>query len=107
MGDSPPLHSPTRLGCGQPGDPLTACHDGSRQVTCSVLAEENGDQVRGFTERHPEFAAAPAAELLAPLGERALVFRQAVFLSPEGLQMTPRRTETDGFFVSVLIRSAP
>jgi 16S rRNA (cytosine967-C5)-methyltransferase len=73
-------------------------------VTCSVLAEENGDQVRGFVERHPEFAVAPPAELLAPLGERALVFRQAVFLSAEGLQMTPRRTETDGFFVSVLVR---
>jgi hypothetical protein len=29
-----------------------------------------------------------------------------VFMSPEGLQMTPRRTETDGFFVSVLVRSA-
>jgi 16S rRNA (cytosine967-C5)-methyltransferase len=76
-------------------------------VTCSVLAEENGDQVRGFVERHPEFAVAPPAELLAPLGERALVFRQAVFLSPEGLQMTPRRTETDGFFVSVLVRRSP
>jgi 16S rRNA (cytosine967-C5)-methyltransferase len=76
-------------------------------VTCSVLAEENGDQVRGFVDRHPEFAVAPPAELLAPLGERALVFRQAVFLSPEGLQMTPRRTETDGFFVSVMTRAAP
>jgi 16S rRNA (cytosine967-C5)-methyltransferase len=76
-------------------------------VTCSVLAEENGDQVRGFVERHPEFAVLPPAELLAPLGERALVFRQAVFMSPEGLQMTPRRTETDGFFVSVLVRAAP
>jgi 16S rRNA (cytosine967-C5)-methyltransferase len=40
-------------------------------------------------------------------GERALVFRQAVFLSAEGLQMTPRRTETDGFFVSVLVRRSP
>jgi 16S rRNA (cytosine967-C5)-methyltransferase len=75
-------------------------------VTCSVLAEENGDQVRDFTDRHPEFAVAPPADLLAPLGERALVFRQAVFLSPEGLQMTPRRTETDGFFVSVLVRKS-
>jgi 16S rRNA (cytosine967-C5)-methyltransferase len=73
-------------------------------VTCSVLAEENGDQVRGFTARHPEFAILPPAELLAPLGERALVFRQAVLVSAEGLQMTPRRTETDGFFVSVLVR---
>jgi 16S rRNA (cytosine967-C5)-methyltransferase len=74
-------------------------------VTCSVLAEENADQVRGFLARHPEFAVAPPAELLAPLGERAFIFRQAVLLSEEGLQMTPRRTETDGFFVSVMIRS--
>jgi 16S rRNA (cytosine967-C5)-methyltransferase len=30
------------------------------------------------------------------------VFRRAALMSPEGLLMTPRRTETDGFFVSVL-----
>ncbi|HLH86946.1 MAG TPA: RsmB/NOP family class I SAM-dependent RNA methyltransferase [Xanthobacteraceae bacterium] len=73
-------------------------------VTCSLLAEENGDQVRAFIARHPDFAVAPPAELLAPLGERALIFRQAVLLGEEGLQMTPRRTDTDGFFVSVLVR---
>jgi 16S rRNA (cytosine967-C5)-methyltransferase len=73
-------------------------------VTCSVLAEENGDQVRAFLTRHPEFAPVTAAELLAPLGERALIFRQAVLMSEEGLQMTPRRTETDGFYVSVLVK---
>src|SRR5690348_17297831 len=74
-------------------------------VTCSVLAEENADQVRGFLARHPDFAVAPPAELLAPLGDRAFIFRQAVLLSEHGLQMSPRRTETDGFFVSVMIRS--
>ena len=73
-------------------------------VTCSVLAEENGDQVRGFLARHPEFAVVTPAELLAPLGERALIFRQAVLMSEEGLQMTPRRTDTDGFFVAVMVR---
>jgi 16S rRNA (cytosine967-C5)-methyltransferase len=73
-------------------------------VTCSLLAEENGDQVRGFLARHPGFAVVPPAELLAPLGERALIFRQAVLMTEEGLQMTPRRTDTDGFFVSVLLR---
>jgi 16S rRNA (cytosine967-C5)-methyltransferase len=73
-------------------------------VTCSLLAEENGDQVRAFLDRHPLFAVAPPAELLAPLGDRALIFRQAVLLTGEGLQMTPRRTHTDGFFVSVLVR---
>ncbi len=73
-------------------------------VTCSLLAEENGDQVRGFLDRHPGFAVATPAELLAPLGERALIFRQAVLMTEEGLQMTPRRTDTDGFFVSVLVK---
>ena len=73
-------------------------------VTCTVLAEENGDQVRGFLARHPEFAVVTPAELLAPLGERALIFRQAVLMSEEGLQMTPRRTDTDGFFVAVMVR---
>jgi 16S rRNA (cytosine967-C5)-methyltransferase len=40
------------------------------------------------------------------LGERAFLFRRAVLMSDEGLLMTPRRTGTDGFFVSVLRRSA-
>ena len=73
-------------------------------ITCSVLVEENADQVRAFLARHPDFAVVPPAELLAPLGERALIFRQAVLMSEEGLQMTPRRTDTDGFFVSVMTR---
>jgi 16S rRNA (cytosine967-C5)-methyltransferase len=73
-------------------------------VTCSLLGEENNAQVRGFLARHPEFIAMPAAEVTRPLGERALIFQRAVLMSPEGLLMTPRRTETDGFFVSVLMR---
>ncbi len=73
-------------------------------ITCSVLAEENGDQVRAFLARHAEFALVPPAQLPDALGERAFLFRRAVLLSEEGLLMTPRRTDTDGFFVSVLRR---
>jgi len=73
-------------------------------VTCSLLADENADQVRGFLARHPDFAPVSPAELLAPLGERALIFRQAVLMAEEGVQMTPRRTDTDGFFVAVLVK---
>jgi 16S rRNA (cytosine967-C5)-methyltransferase len=73
-------------------------------VTCSVLEEENGAQVRAFLGRHPDFAVRPPAEVTAALGERALLFRKAVWMSAEGLLMTPRRTDTDGFFVSVLMR---
>jgi 16S rRNA (cytosine967-C5)-methyltransferase len=40
------------------------------------------------------------------LGERAYLFARAALISAEGLLMTPRRTETDGFFVSVLRRQA-
>jgi 16S rRNA (cytosine967-C5)-methyltransferase len=74
-------------------------------VTCSVLAEENGDQVREFIARHPGFAIVPPAQVCDGLGERAYLFRRAVLLSEEGLLMTPLRTDTDGFFVSVLRKS--
>jgi 16S rRNA (cytosine967-C5)-methyltransferase len=75
-------------------------------VTCSVLAEENGDQVRHFLVRHPEFALLPPAEVASALGERAFLFRRAVLMTEEGLLMTPRRTDTDGFFVSMIKRQS-
>jgi len=75
-------------------------------VTCSVLAEENDDQVRQFLARHPGFAVVPPAQVCEALGERAYLFRRAVLMSEHGLQMTPLRTDTDGFFVSVLRKSA-
>ena len=73
-------------------------------VTCSVLDAENGAQVRGFVARQPGFAIVPPEQVSEPLGERAFMFRRAVLMTPEGLLMTPRRTHTDGFFVSVLRR---
>jgi 16S rRNA (cytosine967-C5)-methyltransferase len=42
--------------------------------------------------------------LVNVLGERAYLFVRAVLTSDEGLLMTPRRTETDGFFASILRR---
>jgi 16S rRNA (cytosine967-C5)-methyltransferase len=75
-------------------------------VTCSVLEDENGTQVRAFLARHPEFAIVSPADVTNALGERAFLFRRAVLISDEGLLMTPRRTDTDGFFVSILRRAA-
>jgi 16S rRNA (cytosine967-C5)-methyltransferase len=71
-------------------------------VTCSVLPEENNDQVGAFLARHPDFSVEKPADAVKALGERAYLFARAVLISDEGLLMTPRRTETDGFFVSVL-----
>ena len=74
-------------------------------VTCSVLVEENGDQIRAFLAREPGFALVPPGEAANALGERAYLFRHAVLMSDEGLLMTPRRTDTDGFYVSVMART--
>ena len=71
-------------------------------VTCSVLAAENGDQVRAFLGRHPDFKIVPPAETVTVLWDKAEDFEQAALKSAEGWLMTPRRTGTDGFFVSVL-----
>ncbi|MFN3657900.1 MAG: RsmB/NOP family class I SAM-dependent RNA methyltransferase [Pseudolabrys sp.] len=74
-------------------------------ITCSVLDEENGAQVRAFLGRHAGFAVEPPAEVVKALGERAFMFAKAARLSQEGLLMSPRATATDGFFVSVLRRT--
>jgi 16S rRNA (cytosine967-C5)-methyltransferase len=73
-------------------------------VTCSVLPPENGAQVRAFVARHPQFSAVPPSQTVTALGDKAEEFAAATLQSPEGLLMTPRRTGTDGFFVSVLTR---
>jgi 16S rRNA (cytosine967-C5)-methyltransferase len=46
------------------------------------------------------------ADAAQTLGERAYLFLQSVLISGEGLLMTPRRTDTDGFYVSLLRRSS-
>jgi 16S rRNA (cytosine967-C5)-methyltransferase len=73
-------------------------------ITCSVLSQENGEQVRAFTTRHPEFSVVPPSQTMSVLWDKAEDFAAATLQSAEGLLMTPRRTGTDGFFVSVLTR---
>jgi 16S rRNA (cytosine967-C5)-methyltransferase len=73
-------------------------------ITCSVLAVENADQVRAFVARHPAFSVVPPAETAAVLWDKADDFAKAALRTEEGWLMTPRRTGTDGFFVSVLAR---
>jgi 16S rRNA (cytosine967-C5)-methyltransferase len=71
-------------------------------ITCSVLPAENGEQVRSFLTRHPEFSIQPPNETASVLWDKAEEFENAALKSAEGWLMTPRRTGTDGFFVSVL-----
>jgi 16S rRNA (cytosine967-C5)-methyltransferase len=75
-------------------------------ITCSVLPAENNEQVRAFIARHPEFAVVPPEETASVLWDKAEEFAQAALRSDEGWLLTPRRTGTDGFFVSVLRKAA-
>lgn len=75
-------------------------------ITCSLLDEENVAQVRAFIDRYPAFRALPPADTVLALGERGIALREAAIDRPEGLLLTPRRTQTDGFFVAVMVRDA-
>jgi 16S rRNA (cytosine967-C5)-methyltransferase len=76
-------------------------------ITCSVLGEENGDQVRAFLSRRGNFSVVPPREIAAAaLGERGILFCHAARLSEQGLLMTPRTTDTDGFYVAVMRRGS-
>jgi len=71
-------------------------------VTCSVLREENEDQVAAFLESNPDFAPRSAAEMAQTAGLPDL----ARFASPHGpgIRLSPATSGTDGFYVCVLTR---
>ncbi len=77
-------------------------------ITCSVLAEENEDQIAVFLADHAGFALVPPAQVIAAAlaPDRIAAFEAATLARPGGLLMTPRLTGTDGFFVAVLERVA-
>jgi len=66
-------------------------------ATCSLLSEENEEQVATFLAAHPAFH-------VVPLGEAA----PGLIASghPDYLSLTPARNDTDGFFAAVLQREA-
>lgn len=79
---------------------LVACGGRLVYATCSLLPEENQDQVARFLTDHPDFAAVPPEALWsALLGGTCPCYEM-------GLLLSPARTNTDGFFVAVLERRA-
>src|SRR5207344_2381052 len=47
-------------------------------VTCSVLDQENGGQIRAFAAGHQDFSVEKPEETANALGERAYLFKRAV-----------------------------
>jgi len=71
-------------------------------ITCSILPEENDEALSAFMERHGGFKPVSADKALetAQLGHLKSVVRPTA----HGLQLTPRKTGTDGFYAAVLTR---
>ena len=72
-------------------------------VTCSVFVEENDEAVAGLLARASGLSAVAPGEALAAANLTSL--GEAVRITAFGLQMSPLRTGTDGFYVAVLIKS--
>ena len=72
-------------------------------VTCSVLPQENRDQVEAFLSRFPQYSIVPWPDLWSAASLSAAP-PQSADGSGKTLLMTPRTFGTDGFFVAVLER---
>jgi 16S rRNA (cytosine967-C5)-methyltransferase len=64
-------------------------------ATCSVLREENEEQVAAFLAAHPTFRIVPVQQVVPHL---------AMVAPFDHLSLTPAQHETDGFFAAVLHR---
>jgi 16S rRNA (cytosine967-C5)-methyltransferase len=66
-------------------------------ATCSMLPEENEEQVAAFLAAHPAFQVVPLRAAAPQLTGSA---------HPDLLSLTPARHDTDGFFAAVMQRNA-
>ncbi len=73
-------------------------------ITCSILPQENDDQVRALLATSANLAAIPAAEAWQAAFGSTIPTGLATEMG--GVVLTPRRTGTDGFYCIVLRRTA-
>ena len=72
-------------------------------ITCSVLRVENEDRVAAFLEADPRWLPRDAAHMARLAGLPELAAHASPF--GPGIRLSPRTTQTDGFYVTVLVRS--
>lgn len=73
-------------------------------VTCSVLPAENDDRIAAFVAGQPDFQVVDPMDVLAMAPDELSSHTNLVSAGGLGLQFTPLRTSTDGFYVSLLAR---
>jgi len=80
-------------------EPLVAPGGRLIYVTCSVLGQENEDQITAFLSAHPDFQTTPIED----------IWRETIGSEPPAtgrwLNLTPHSHGTDGFFIAVLARA--
>jgi 16S rRNA (cytosine967-C5)-methyltransferase len=73
-------------------------------VTCSFLPEENEDRIAAFAAANPAFRIVAPSETVAASGVSPSL-GAAALVGSSGMLLSPRRTGTDGFFISVMQRT--
>jgi 16S rRNA (cytosine967-C5)-methyltransferase len=74
-------------------------------ITCSVLPEENDDQVQAFLAEQPDFALISYRDQwLKAIGTEPPA---SAGKAKDTLLLTPRRHATDGFFIALMRKSGP
>ncbi|MBV9567360.1 MAG: RsmB/NOP family class I SAM-dependent RNA methyltransferase, partial [Hyphomicrobiales bacterium] len=74
-------------------------------ITCSLLPQENAARVASFLHARPDWRVWPRDRLVAGVSPRVAGLAVHGARRTEGLLLTPARSGTDGFFLSVLERS--
>ena len=71
-------------------------------ITCSLLRAEDEDRIDAFLGKHADFLPLDAAHI----ARRANLPELAQFASPHGvgLRLSPRTSNTDGFYVALLLK---
>jgi 16S rRNA (cytosine967-C5)-methyltransferase len=73
-------------------------------ATCSLVPEENADQISWFLSENPDFASVSALDAWAAMLPGKPV---PAYVNERGdLTLTPASTKTDGFFIAILERFA-
>ena len=71
-------------------------------ATCSLLPEENEQQIEAFLASHPDFTLVSAVDILQRYGIKSPAANGVQYLS-----LTPLQDQTDGFFAAAMERAIP
>jgi 16S rRNA (cytosine967-C5)-methyltransferase len=72
-------------------------------ITCSILPDENADQIKAFRRRAPQFL--PVAMSTVWQSVFGAPIKGYALTAGDGTMLTPATTGTDGFFIAVLERT--